>query len=64
VDPDILAWLGLDPRTALVVEDGAVKVKLEALASDAKTPPASAAASAPAEDDPFANPFETLDGAQ
>lgn len=64
VDPDILAWLGLDPRTALVVEDGAIKVKLEALASDTKTPPASAAASAPAEDDPFANPFDTLDGAQ
>jgi len=64
VDPDILAWLGLDPRTALVVEDGALKVKLEAIAADTKTPPASVAASAPAEDDPFANPFDSLDGAQ
>lgn len=64
VDPDVLAWLGLDPRTALVVEDGAVKVKLEAIAADTQTPPASAAASAPAEDDPFSNPFDTLDGEQ
>ena len=64
VDPDLLAWLGLDPRTALAVEDGKAKATSGALASDATPPPDPAAPSAPAEDDPFANPFDTLDGAK
>jgi len=62
VDPDLLAWLGLDPRTALAVEGGKAKATPGALASDTTTPSAPAASNAPAEDDPFANPFDTLDG--
>ena len=64
VDPDLLAWLGLDPRTALAVQDGKAKATSGALASDATTPPDPAAPSDPAEDDPFANPFDMLDGAK
>jgi len=52
VDPDILAWLGLDARTGLAPDDGIKRDKPEDTQAAA------------AEDDPFADPFETLDGAE
>jgi len=54
VDPDVLAWLDLDPRTALAA-DG-VKRDGPQGAPDAQI--------AAADDDPFASPFESLDGAE
>ena len=51
VDPDVLAFLDLDPRTGLAADAGGTKSKQPQVA-------------AAADDDPFANPFDSLDGAE
>ncbi|HEY9079870.1 ankyrin repeat domain-containing protein [Magnetovibrio sp.] len=60
VDPDVLAWLGLDPRTALVIKDGEVKIKDPEIALKAAPGTPAPAPSAPAAEDPFADPFAAM----